>query len=214
MVTRYELYQLLAPRITDELIVTSIGGVDQELHSLLDRPGNLYHVTMSVAPSVALGLALALLWMRPRRNGLIVLASLIGFGIVVKLIAQAVIPGLLSPPTIKVASEAVSAAFERLSQQFGIYVQQWILLPKDPALPGNLAFVILIPALLTLSRMKTGAIKLAATVPVLYLLAFVWETRLTAEPAVTRLLLIGSLLVIMMIFRPHGLLGRRRVEIV
>ena len=50
-------------------------------------------------------------------------------------------------------------------------------------------------------------------VPLLYLLAFVWETRLSAEPAITRLLLIGTLLVTLMIFRPHGLLGTRRVEI-
>jgi ABC-type branched-subunit amino acid transport system permease subunit len=162
-----------------------------------------------------LGLVLALLlWMRPRRNGLIVLAGLIGFGLVVKSIAQALVPDLLSPPTLQVASESISSGFERFSQQFGIYAQQWILLPKDPALPGNLAFVILIPTLMGLLRMKAGPLKLAAMVPALYLLAFVWETRLTAEPAVTRLLLIGSLLVIMMIFRPHGLLGKRKVEIV
>jgi ABC-type branched-subunit amino acid transport system permease subunit len=45
-------------------------------------------------------------------------------------------------------------------------------------------------------------------------LAFVWETRLAAEPAVTRLLLIGTLLVVLMIVRPQGLLGAKRVEIV
>jgi hypothetical protein len=143
-----------------------------------------------------------------------VLAGLIGFGLVVKWIAQTLAPDLLSPTTLEVASASISSAFERFSQQFGIYVQQWILLPKDPVLPGNLAFAVLIPALLGLSRMKAGPLKLAATVPALYLLAFVWETRLTAEPAVTRLLLIGSLLVVMMIFRPHGLLGKRKVEIV
>ena len=60
MATRHEFYQLLAPRITDELIVTSIGGVDGEWYDTKDRDGNLYHITMSVATSVALGLALAL----------------------------------------------------------------------------------------------------------------------------------------------------------
>jgi ABC-type branched-subunit amino acid transport system permease subunit len=62
--------------------------------------------------------------------------------------------------------------------------------------------------------MKPGVQRLIALVPALYLLAFVWEARLTAEPAVTRLLLVGGLLVVMMVFRPHGLLGRRKVEIV
>jgi branched-chain amino acid transport system permease protein len=160
------------------------------------------------------GLAAGLLWMRPRRNGLLVLAGLILFGFIVRFVAQAAVPELLSPPTIKVAAASVSTAFERASQQFGLYTQQWILLLKSPQLPGNLAFVALIPALLGLSRMKPGAAKLAAMIPALYLLAFVWEARLTAEPAVTRLLLVGSLLVIMMIFRPNGLLGRRKVEIV
>lgn len=155
-----------------------------------------------------------LLFVKPRRNGIILLVGLFVFGILVKLIANAVIPDLLSPPTIEIAGESISSGFERFSQQFGIYAQQWILLLKDPLVIGNLAFVLLIPALLFLSRMKEGWARLIVTIPVLYLLAFVWEARLTPEPAVTRLLLVGSLLVIMTIFRPHGLLGRRKVEIV
>jgi ABC-type branched-subunit amino acid transport system permease subunit len=51
-------------------------------------------------------------------------------------------------------------------------------------------------------------------VPTLYLLAFVWETRLAVEPSITRLLLLGVLLVMLMIYRPQGLLGQRRVEII
>ena len=64
MATRHDFCQLLAPKITDELIVTSIGGVDDEWYATKDRDGNLYHITMSVATSVALGLALTL----PRRR--------------------------------------------------------------------------------------------------------------------------------------------------
>jgi ABC-type branched-subunit amino acid transport system permease subunit len=48
--------------------------------------------------------------------------------------------------------------------------------------------------------------------PTLYLAAFVWETRLSAEPAVTRQLMIGAILIVMMNARPQGLLGQRRVE--
>jgi ABC-type branched-subunit amino acid transport system permease subunit len=48
--------------------------------------------------------------------------------------------------------------------------------------------------------------------PTLYLAAFVWETRLAAEPAITRQLMIGAILIVMMNARPQGLLGSRRVE--
>jgi len=161
-----------------------------------------------------LGLVIGLLLLRPRRNGLLLLAGVFVFGLAVRLIVQAVAPDLVAAPNIEVASESVSTAFERFGQQFGILTQQWILLLKEPQLAGNLAFVALIPAVLGLARLKPGPLKLAATAPVLYLLAFVWEARLTAEPAVTRLLLVGMLLVLMMIFRPNGLLGRRKIEIV
>jgi ABC-type branched-subunit amino acid transport system permease subunit len=42
----------------------------------------------------------------------------------------------------------------------------------------------------------------------------VWENRLVAEPSVTRILLLGALLVVLMSWRPQGLLGTSRVEIV
>jgi len=51
-------------------------------------------------------------------------------------------------------------------------------------------------------------------VPPLSLTAFVWENRLVVEPSVTRLLLIGALLIVLMNARPQGLLGTSRVEIV
>ena len=47
-----------------------------------------------------------------------------------------------------------------------------------------------------------------------YLLVVVWENRLVDEPSVTRQLLFGALLVVLMVVRPHGLLGRPRVEVV
>ncbi|OGO49458.1 MAG: hypothetical protein A2W37_01230 [Chloroflexi bacterium RBG_16_63_12] len=93
-------------------------------------------------------------------------------------------------------------------------MQKWIILPMEPTPPGNVAFLVLLPALLAWARLQPSRLKLGLLAPLLYLLAFVWETRLTAEPAVTRLLLIGTLLVVLMIFRPHGLLGTKRVELV
>ena len=58
--TRYECLQLLAPKITDEIVVANLGGVARELYDLKDRDGNLYRPYLGHATSLALGLALAL----------------------------------------------------------------------------------------------------------------------------------------------------------
>ena len=44
--------------------------------------------------------------------------------------------------------------------------------------------------------------------------AFVWENVLLTQPESTRYIVIGALLVAMMVARPQGLLGEKRVEIV
>jgi ABC-type branched-subunit amino acid transport system permease subunit len=49
-------------------------------------------------------------------------------------------------------------------------------------------------------------------VPTLYLAACVWEARLAVEYSITRQLMIGAILIVMMNARPQGLLGQRRVE--
>ena len=60
MATRYECLQLLAPRITNELIVTGVAGVARAWHHLKHRDGNLYTVFMPGATAFAFGLATAL----------------------------------------------------------------------------------------------------------------------------------------------------------
>ncbi|MBI4284467.1 MAG: thiamine pyrophosphate-binding protein [Chloroflexi bacterium] len=56
---RYECLEMLAPKVTDEPIITNLGGVAREWHQL--RPqGNLYQTYLGHATSLALGLALAL----------------------------------------------------------------------------------------------------------------------------------------------------------
>ena len=49
---------------------------------------------------------------------------------------------------------------------------------------------------------------------VLYLAAFVWENVMLPKPESTRYIVLGALLVAMMIARPQGLIGEKRVEIV
>ena len=72
---------------------------------------------------------------------------------------------------------------------------------------GNYAFVALIAALLRCRRAATGGCRSVTALPILYLAAFVWENLLVTEPATTRLILLGALLVVLMIARPQGLLG-------
>jgi ABC-type branched-subunit amino acid transport system permease subunit len=57
-------------------------------------------------------------------------------------------------------------------------------------------------------------VRTIALVPTVYLAAVVWENAFIEEPSVARWILFGSLLVALMSFRPQGLLGTPRVEIV
>ncbi len=86
-----------------------------------------------------------------------------------------------------------------------------MIVPANPAVPGNIGFVVLIAALIALVQVR-GRWRTALLVPVLYLAAFVWETRLVIDYSITRQLMIGAILIVMMNARPQGLLGQRRVE--
>jgi sulfopyruvate decarboxylase subunit beta len=67
---RYDCLKLLAPRITDHLVVTSLSGQKIEWASLSQHPGNLLVGTMGTALGVGIGLAIGL----PKRK-VIVLES-------------------------------------------------------------------------------------------------------------------------------------------
>jgi ABC-type branched-subunit amino acid transport system permease subunit len=92
-------------------------------------------------------------------------------------------------------------------------VRGWLIVPTDSVQAGNLAFGLLIVLVLAVTKIRNTIWRFAALVPTLYLLVFVWETRLSQEPSVTRLIFVGVLLIALMIYRPNGLLGQRRVEV-
>ena len=52
----------------------------------------------------------------------------------------------------------------------------------------------------------------AFLVVVLYLAVYAWNARLAFEPSVTRLIMIGVILIVLMNARPQGLVGPTRVE--
>ena len=138
---------------------------------------------------------------RPWTRVVAVLATTVVLGLVVHAVAA------------RVWERGVEGTPAEGSGRLGRLVDGWVLLPSDPKTIGNVAFVALVVAVLGLTLLKPR-LRLFALPPVLYLSAFVWETRLVLEPSITRLLLLGALLVALMTARPQGLLGTPRVEIV
>jgi branched-chain amino acid transport system permease protein len=95
----------------------------------------------------------------------------------------------------------------------GSGLESWELHPSNPRVIGNVAFILLVLAVLILTLLR-GRVRYLAMIPTLYLMSFVWENRLVVEPSITRLILIGVILIVLMNARPQGLLGTTRVEIV
>ena len=95
----------------------------------------------------------------------------------------------------------------------GSGLRHWVVLPTSPRVIGNVAFIGLVFAVLLLTTLRAWVRKLAL-IPTLYLAAFVWENRLVVEPSITRLILIGVILIVLMNARPQGLLGSQKVEVI
>jgi branched-chain amino acid transport system permease protein len=92
-------------------------------------------------------------------------------------------------------------------------ISDWVIIPSGHERFANAAYIALIVAVLALTRIH-GWWRTALTIPTVYLAAVVWETSFVEEPAVARWILFGALLVFLMTWRPQGLLGTPRVEIV
>ncbi|HVM16209.1 MAG TPA: branched-chain amino acid ABC transporter permease [Gaiellaceae bacterium] len=140
-------------------------------------------------------------WLRPWRSLAAVVAGTVVFGFAVHALASAVWPRGVERTAI--GGEGA----------LGWAIEHWVLLPTQPGTLANVGFVALVAAILALTQMPRTW-RLVALVPTLYLAAFVWENKLVFQPSVTRLLLLGALLVALMNLRPQGLLGTARVEIV
>jgi ABC-type branched-subunit amino acid transport system permease subunit len=95
----------------------------------------------------------------------------------------------------------------------GHAIREWVLIPQGHAGFRTLAYIALVAAVVALSQLR-GWWRAVGLVPTLYLVALVWENVLVEQPAVTRLILFGVLLITLMNARPQGLLGTARVEIV
>jgi branched-chain amino acid transport system permease protein len=93
-------------------------------------------------------------------------------------------------------------------------VSYWVIIPRH--LPGwvppvTYVGVIALALLLTLVH---GWVRLVLLPPTLCLAAFVWDNVMLTQPDPARYIVLGLILICLMILRPNGLLGERRVEIV
>ncbi len=94
----------------------------------------------------------------------------------------------------------------------GDALRDWVIVPANSQTAGKVGFVLLVCMLIGLVQLK-GRWRTALLVATLYVASFTWETVLSANPSVTRQLMIGAILIVMMNARPQGLLGTRRVEV-
>jgi ABC-type branched-subunit amino acid transport system permease subunit len=90
----------------------------------------------------------------------------------------------------------------------------WVIHPESSERVGKFAYVALIVGVILLSQVHDSLFRTIGAVPVLYLAFVAWENLLVESPSVTRYILLGVLLVVLMAKRPEGLLGQRRVEVV
>jgi branched-chain amino acid transport system permease protein len=92
-------------------------------------------------------------------------------------------------------------------------IKHWVLIPAHPHRLAVWGYLLMIVCVIVLVQLK-GWWRIAVLVPTLSLTAFVWENLMIEQPAVTRSVLFGVLLIAVMTVRPHGLFGTARVEIV
>jgi branched-chain amino acid transport system permease protein len=95
----------------------------------------------------------------------------------------------------------------------GSAVSHWVIVPSDPVGYGNVLYILVLCGLLAVVRLE-GVPRLLVVIPLIYIAACCWESRLIVNPAITTQIMIGIVLIVTMAARPQGLLGTRRVEVV
>jgi ABC-type branched-subunit amino acid transport system permease subunit len=131
----------------------------------------------------------------------VVVGGTIVFGVVARLVAGAI-------------DDSWTAGPVEQSGRLADWAADWVIVPTRLAeWVGPVTYISLV-ALALLLTLVSGWVRIALLVPTLYLASFVWENVLLPQPESTRYIVLGALLVAMMIARPQGLLGEKRVEIV
>jgi branched-chain amino acid transport system permease protein len=131
-------------------------------------------------------------------------AATLGATVVFGFVVQAAAGGIDDSWTAGAPEES-----DRLSQ----WLDAWVANPASLGDVKPVSYIGLIALLLFVTTLH-GRWRFVVLVPTLYLAAFVWENVLSREPDVTRFILMGALLVGVMVTRPTGILGEKRVEVV
>ncbi len=143
--------------------------------------------------------ALVIVMLKKWRPVVAALVGLLAFGYVVRLLALAIWD-----------ESILGTANDTLISRF---LDGWLLvLGRSQDIVTSYAFVFAVVGVLAVIVSKSWW-RVVWLVPTLYLAIFVWENKLALQPSVTRQLLFGGVLMVMMAVRPQGLLGTRRVEI-
>jgi hypothetical protein len=129
------------------------------------------------------------------------------------ILAATAVFGIVVHAIVKAISPSAVAGGPQSSGWISDLVHNWVIVPSNPQHFGNISYVVLLILVVALVQVK-GRWRDILMVPTLYLAACVWEGVLVAQPSVTRQILLGVILIVMMNARPNGLLGRRRVEVV
>ena len=158
-------------------------------------PPNLARVLFYVALIAAVFITMRRSWVKM----LIAFAGTAVFGLVV----HAIVDEVWSRGT---AGQVTSGGFLT-----GV-IRNWVLLPTNPGRLAVYGYLLMILCIVIVVQLK-GWWRLIVLVPTLYLTAFVWENLLVQNPAVTRYVLFGALLIAVMTIRPQGLFGTAKVEI-
>ncbi len=94
------------------------------------------------------------------------------------------------------------------------WLANWVIVPDHLVnWIGPVTYIGLICLALALTLVH-GWLRHLLLIPTLYLAAFVWENVLLAQPDATRYIVLGAMLIVLMVLRPNGLFGERRVEII
>ena len=163
---------------------------------LLRDPGNARYLFYVF---VVLGIAITL------RRSSAKLAALVGGTLLFGLAAHALAEGI-DHRWVSGGADGAGKLADVLSN--------WVIMPQHLSIwLGPTVYIGLVAVILGVT-MTRGWLRLALLVPTLYLASFVWENVLLAQPEPTRYIVLGAMLIALMLLRPNGLLGERRVEII
>ncbi len=135
-------------------------------------------------------------WLRPWRRPAAVLSGVLAAGFATRALVAGAWPRTLAG-----------------SPFLGDFGKWWMVTLKDPTGGGDVGFIALVAGFVLVLQAR-GRLRDALLALLVYLAAFVWQNLLVYQPAITRELMLGVLLIAAMNLRPQGLLGEARVEVV